>query len=426
TSPSVPRSVARPRSVSTAPTASGATCRSAATALIRPAIPAARRSAENDDVPRTRKSVRPSITTGADRAPASESALCDWLSPAGRSSAASTGAASASGARVSTQTNDSARSVRRRFHRGGPIMATKLSSVQDAAAVRSLRSRRVSTPRLEDDMVPRVATIGIDGRGAVKLVTFQIAGQTDPLPGLFTERGVVSLADAVPRGATPTATMTGIIDGFDRLRPALEKLAREGKGIPASDVRLRAPLPRPGKILACIANYWEHGALEARPLNMFLKSADAVIGPGDTIVLPEFTEPWIFMHEAELALVIKGPAKMVKRDNWRTAVFGYTGMIDVSARGEGRRTWKTGSWLGKSFDTFAPIGPCIATIDEIPNPNDVHVQFWVDGQLRHNYNTDDMEHLVPELVEFATTIMTLNSGDLIACGTNHEGLGPLQ
>jgi len=260
----------------------------------------------------------------------------------------------------------------------------------------------------------------------VKLVTFQTVGKPELLPGLFTDRGVVSLADAVPAAATPTSTMTGIIDDFDRLRPSLERLARNGQALPLPDVRLRAPLPRPGKILACIANYWEHGALEARPLNMFLKSSDAVIGPGDTIVLPEFTEPWIFMHEAELALVIKGPAKSVKRDNWRTAVFGYTGMIDVSARGEGRRTWKAGSWLGKSFDTFAPIGPCIATIDEIPNPNDVHVQFWVDGQLRHNYNTDDMEHLVPELVEFATTIMTLNSGDLIACGTNHEGLGPLQ
>ena len=132
------------------------------------------------------------------------------------------------------------------------------------------------------------------------------------------------------------------------------------------------------------------------------------------------------MHEAELALVIKGPAKMVKAADWKSAVFGYTGMIDVSARGEGRRTWKAGSWLGKSFDTFAPLGPCITTIDEIANPNDVLVRFWVDGQLRHNYNTDDMEHLVPELVEFASTIMTLNSGDVIACGTNHEGLGPLQ
>jgi 2-keto-4-pentenoate hydratase/2-oxohepta-3-ene-1,7-dioic acid hydratase in catechol pathway len=260
----------------------------------------------------------------------------------------------------------------------------------------------------------------------VRLVLFQTTGRADVLPGLLTDNGVVNIADAVPNAATPQATMTTIIDEFERLRPALERRARDGDATPLSDVRLLPPLPRPGKILACIANYWEHGALEARPLNMFVKSADAVIGPGDTIVLPEFTEPWIFMHEAELALVIKGPAKLVKQENWRSAVFGYTGMIDVSARGEGRRTWKTGSWLGKSFDTFAPLGPCIATADEIPNPNDVLVRFWVDGQLRHNYNTDDMEHLVPELVEFASTIMTLNSGDVIACGTNHEGLGPLQ
>jgi 2-keto-4-pentenoate hydratase/2-oxohepta-3-ene-1,7-dioic acid hydratase in catechol pathway len=260
----------------------------------------------------------------------------------------------------------------------------------------------------------------------MRLVLFQRGGRGEVLPGLLTERGVVSLAGAVPTSYTPQLTMQGIIDGFESLRPALQRLAADGPALPLADVRLRAPLPRPGKILACIANYWEHGALEARPLNMFLKSSDAVIGPGDTIVLPEFTEPWIFMHEAELALVIKGPAKQVKAEDWRSAVFGYTGMIDVSARGEGRRTWKTGSWLGKSFDTFAPIGPCIATADEIPEPNNVHVQFWVDGQLRHNYNTDDMEHWVPKLVEFATTIMTLNSGDIIACGTNHEGLGPLQ
>jgi 2-keto-4-pentenoate hydratase/2-oxohepta-3-ene-1,7-dioic acid hydratase in catechol pathway len=260
----------------------------------------------------------------------------------------------------------------------------------------------------------------------MRLVLFQSPGSADVVPGLLTERGVVSVADDVQPGATPQVTMQRIIDDLDRLRPALERRARDGRAAPLDAVRLRAPLPRPGKILACIANFWEHGAMEARPLNMFLKNPDAVIGPGDTIVLPEFTEPWIFMHEAELALVIKGPAKLVTRDRWRSAVFGYTGMIDVSARGEGRRTWKAGSWLGKSFDTFAPLGPCIATIDEIPDPNDVHVQFWVDGQLRHNYNTDDMEHSVPELVEFATTIMTLNSGDVIACGTNHEGLGPLQ
>jgi 2-keto-4-pentenoate hydratase/2-oxohepta-3-ene-1,7-dioic acid hydratase in catechol pathway len=159
---------------------------------------------------------------------------------------------------------------------------------------------------------------------------------------------------------------------------------------------------------------------------MFMKNPDAVVGPGDTIELPEFEEPWMFMHEAELAIVMRGPAKRVPRADWRTAVFGYTCLIDVSARGEGRSTWKTGSWLGKSFDTFCPIGPCITTSDEIPDPNDLHVQFWDNGQLRHNYHTDDMEHRVPELVEFATTVMTMRSGDLISCGTNHEGLGPLQ
>jgi 2-keto-4-pentenoate hydratase/2-oxohepta-3-ene-1,7-dioic acid hydratase in catechol pathway len=223
--------------------------------------------------------------------------------------------------------------------------------------------------------------------------------------------------------------MQGVIDDFDRLRPTLERLAGEAEALPADVVRLRAPLPRPGKILACIANYWEHAQREPRSLNMFMKNPDAVIGPGDTIMLPEYTVPWMFMHEAELALVFKGPAKTVKAKDWKQHIFGYTAMIDVSAREHGRRTWPATpltSWLGKSFDTFGPMGPCIATADEVPDPNDLIVRFWNDGQLRHNYNTDDMEHRVPELVEFATTVMTMNSGDLIMCGTNHEGLGALQ
>jgi len=260
----------------------------------------------------------------------------------------------------------------------------------------------------------------------MKLVLFQKSGRGEPLPGLLTDHGVVDVSGLVEASYTPQLTMVGLINSFEELRPALARQAAECEAMPLSSVRLRAPLPRPGKILCCIANYWEHAQREPRPLNMFLKNSEAVVGPGDTIRLPEFSEPWIFMHEAELALVIRGPAKKVSQANWQSAVFGYTCLIDVSARGEGRRTWKAGSWLGKSFDTFAPIGPCIATVDEIPEPNDLIVRFWNDGQLRHNYNTDDMEHRVPELVEFASTIMTLNTGDLIACGTNHEGLGALQ
>ena len=259
----------------------------------------------------------------------------------------------------------------------------------------------------------------------MKLVLFQ-AGQGEVCPGLMTARGIVDIAAAVPRSYTPELMMEGIIDRFEELRPGLAKLETSGPALASDQVRLLPPLPRPGKILCCIANYWEHAQREPRPLNMFLKNPDAVVGPGDIIRLPEFTEPWMFMHEAELALVIKGPAKMVPAADWRRAIFGYTALIDVSARGQGRYTWKQGSWLGKSFDTFAPIGPCIATADEIPDPNDLHVRFWNNGELRHNYNTDDMEHRVPELVEFASTVMTLRSGDLIACGTNHEGLGALQ
>nr|WP_256432799.1 fumarylacetoacetate hydrolase family protein [Novosphingobium sp. SG751A] len=220
--------------------------------------------------------------------------------------------------------------------------------------------------------------------------------------------------------------MANLIARYDEIRPALEALAANAPALPLASVRLLAPLPRPGKIVNCIANYWENAQREARPLNMFIKNADAVIGPGDTVVLPEFTEPYAFMHEAELALVFKGPSKMVRREDWRSAIFGYTCLIDVTARESGRRTWRNNSWMGKSFDTFAPIGPCIVTADEIADPNDLWVQFWNDDQLRHNYSTDDMEHSVPEIVEFITTIMTMNNGDVVACGTNHEGLGFIQ
>ena len=262
----------------------------------------------------------------------------------------------------------------------------------------------------------------------MKLVLFQNAGDDRIAPGVLTDDGVVDISDVVAEiaGPGPQQTMEAIIDNFETLRSDLDGLAAGGSALAMDSVRLRPPLPRPGKIICCIGNYWEHAEREPRPLNMFLKNPDGVIGPGDTVVLPEFTDPWVFHHEAELAIVTKGPSKTVSRENWRDAVFGYTCIIDVSARGNARSTWRQGSWMGKSFDTFGPIGPCITTADEIEDPNDLHVQFWDSGELRHDYNTSDMEHPVPELIEFASTIMTLYSGNVIACGTNHEGLGALQ
>jgi 2-keto-4-pentenoate hydratase/2-oxohepta-3-ene-1,7-dioic acid hydratase in catechol pathway len=260
----------------------------------------------------------------------------------------------------------------------------------------------------------------------MKLVLFKKNTEIRVQAGLLVDGGVIPFGELEPLSNDPQHLMTKIIDHFEDLKPALNSLIGDREPLPLESLKLLSPLPRPGKIVNCIANYWEHAQRDPRPLNMFLKNPDAVVGPGDTIVLPNLTEPWAFMHEAELAIVIKGPAKEISQENWRDAVFGYTCMIDVTARGEGRVTWKKGSWMGKSCDTFAPIGPCIVTADEISDPNNLWVQFWNNGELRHNYNTDDMEHRVPAIVEFASSIMTLKSGDVISCGTNHEGLGFLQ
>jgi 2-keto-4-pentenoate hydratase/2-oxohepta-3-ene-1,7-dioic acid hydratase in catechol pathway len=263
----------------------------------------------------------------------------------------------------------------------------------------------------------------------MRLVLFETgAGPEDLRLGALVSGGVADLSSALgtDRSLLPQARIQAVIDDFDQLKTSLEDIIANGATHSDGSFRLRAPLPRPGKILCCIGNYWEHAQREPRQLNMFLKSPDAVIGPGDTVVLPETTDPWVFQHEAELAIVIRGPAKNITRENYRDAIFGYTCLIDVSARGQGRSTWRSGSWMGKSFDTFAPLGPCILTADEVPDPNKLHVRFWNNEQLRHDYSTDDMEHTVPELIEFATSIMTMNSGDVLSCGTNHEGLGPLQ
>ena len=120
----------------------------------------------------------------------------------------------------------------------------------------------------------------------MKLALFD-AG-TGVTPGLMTERGIVDISAMVRQGHTPQLTMEGIIDDFEALRSRLRDLSDQGPAVPEDSVRLLPPLPRPGKILACIANYWEHAQREARPVNMFLKNSDAVVGPGDTIVLPEY------------------------------------------------------------------------------------------------------------------------------------------
>src|SRR2546426_12174677 len=167
--------------------------------------------------------------------------------------------------------------------RAGPGSAT-------GSSARSAIRRRRSSARAGPDAL---------SEATMKLVLFQTAG-AEIAPGVLTDRGVVSVTGAVPSRHTPQATMEAIIDEFDTLRPDLQRLAASAKALPLGEVRLRPPLPRPGKILAYIASYCEHGAMEARPLNMFLNNTHAVIGPDDTTSLPDHVEPRSFLNTAEL------------------------------------------------------------------------------------------------------------------------------
>ena len=228
------------------------------------------------------------------------------------------------------------------------------------------------------------------------------------------------------QAGSPQLTLENIIINFQFLRPKLERLEERSKVIPLSEVRLRPPVPRPGKVINGRGNFMEGVPTDPqRPLDTFFKSPDAVIGPGDAIVLPSF-HPVIFHHEAELCVVIGQAAHDVPEAQALNHVFGYTTGVDVSARAPVEGEAPLPGQYGKSFDTFLPIGPAITTADEIRDPNDLGVKYWVNGQLRQDYNTSDMEHSVAYFIAAVSAVMTLKPGDLIMCGTNHQGLGPLQ
>jgi 2-keto-4-pentenoate hydratase/2-oxohepta-3-ene-1,7-dioic acid hydratase in catechol pathway len=156
---------------------------------------------------------------------------------------------------------------------------------------------------------------------------------------------------------------------------------------------------------------------------MFLESPDSVTGPNGTVVLPDHPVD-IFHHEAELALVVGQRAKDLPADKSALkALAGYTCAMDVSARGIGRIG---PSRIGKSFDTFTPLGPAIVTTDEVPDPQNLRVTLTVNGEQRQDYTTADMEYSVVEVLAFISSYMTLVPGDVILCGTQHQGLGALQ
>jgi 2-keto-4-pentenoate hydratase/2-oxohepta-3-ene-1,7-dioic acid hydratase in catechol pathway len=218
----------------------------------------------------------------------------------------------------------------------------------------------------------------------------------------------------------PGDLINGLIERFSSYRQKLEDAASRGQGVPLASVRVRPPLPKPINIDCMAVNYMEDGTRSApAPINAFHKSPGAIIGPGDTMVLPDVPAT-IFEGEAELAVVIGKRCSHVSAANAMDYIFGYTNFIDGSARG----LPPGGFFHMKSRDTFAPIGPYIVTKDEIKDPQKLQIRLWNSGTLMQNFNTDDMGHKIPRCIEWLSSIHTLEPGDIIATGTNHRGLNP--
>ncbi|MBX5490943.1 MAG: fumarylacetoacetate hydrolase family protein [Chloroflexi bacterium] len=242
--------------------------------------------------------------------------------------------------------------------------------------------------------------------------------------GVVREQAVVDVSHAVPgyTGRWPWSDVLTLVAELPRLRPTLEAAAREGPSRPLASVRLRAPVPLPGKLLAAPVNYRPRQLemnveTDAASQGVYLKAPSAVVGASDAIVLP-FADRRVD-YEGELAVVIGRVARHVPAERALEYVAGYTGGFDITLRG------RESAATRKSFDTFAPLGPVLLTADEVPDPGELTVKVYVNDELRQRATAREMLLEVPELIAWASRLMTLYPGDVIMTGTP-PGVGPLR
>lgn len=247
----------------------------------------------------------------------------------------------------------------------------------------------------------------------MRLVTFEIDGQARP--------GLLSADDLVLDLSTEgfSSLLEFIESGPEALAKA-ETLARRAppnSSYPLQDVKLLAPIPKPRKLICVGLNYRDHAEETGTPLpkvpTIFNKFATAVVGPDADVILPKVSKAPDY--EAELAFVISRGGRHIAAEDAMDHVFGYTILNDVTARDFQRAT---SQWLmGKTFDTFAPMGPCIVTTDEIPDPHDLDIQMEINGEVRQDSNTRELIFKIPELIAFLSSVFTLEPADIVSTGT---------
>jgi acylpyruvate hydrolase len=249
----------------------------------------------------------------------------------------------------------------------------------------------------------------------MRLVTF--LHQNQPRLGAQIDDFIIDLHRANP--ALPGEMLAFLEAGAPALKLAREILASVSVEalIPVGEVTLLAPVPHPGKILCIGHNYKGHIGIGKTELpeypNMFCKTANTIIAHQQAILVPRVTTQ--VDYEAELAVIIGKRGYDIPEAEALDYVAGYSIFNDVSARDIQKRT---SQWfLGKSFDTFGPLGPALVTTDEIPDPHCLDLELTVNGAPKQRTHTSDLIFSIPFLVSYLSEIMTLDPGDVIATGT---------
>jgi len=259
----------------------------------------------------------------------------------------------------------------------------------------------------------------------MKLLTFIRDGQN--ALGVKTEQGVVDIAAAVSAGFGPQGTPTDVMDVIGGGQSAIAALQQTVDQAIASDkqelildeanITFGPSVTKPSKIICVGLNYRKHAEetkaeIPTTPI-LFNKFSNTLTGHGHDIPLPRTSQQ--VDYEVELTIVMGKKAKYVSREDALSHVFGYSTVNDVSARDLQLRTQQ---WLlGKSCDSFSPLGPYLVSADEVGNPNDLQLTCFVNGEERQNSNTSDMIFHCDEIVSYISQHMTLEPGDIILTGT---------
>ena len=237
---------------------------------------------------------------------------------------------------------------------------------------------------------------------------------------------LISIGELLPKGST----MIDLITAYDGIKGKLDALAAGGTGVGLDAKRLKPPVENPSKIWAAAGNYKRGtaGLGDARGRgtaaktspeelleNIFLKPPSAIAGPEDNILIPKNAES--IFPELELCVVIGKKARHVSKARAFDVVFGYTIMLDVTARGYGLSKNLSGTRnVRKGFETFAPIGPWITTKDEIAEPHNLWMKLWINGELKQSAKTDAMINDIATMISFLSEVTTFYPGDLLTTG----------